>query len=488
MSALMAPVTLTAGPVAAYNVAMVLGPVVSGVLMAVALVPWTQRWTSRLVAGGLYAFSPFQVAHLSVGHVNVVWAVLPPLVLVAVRALAVETPHRPTRAGVLAGGVLAVQTGLYTQTLALTALVLALVTVVLAVRWPHGLLTRGPAAARMTVACVVTYLVLCAYPLYLVLFGPTRPGGPIHPAVDVRADPLNAVIPTSLTATGGGSTTAGQLNSYTGEQGGYVGVVVLLLLVVACLGARSTVARVVTVVGLLAFTFSLGSSLTTRKQDLEVWLPWQLLDDLPLISQADPVRLQVFVAACVAIVVGLWIDRVASMRPGAGRITGAALAIGAVVSWLPAAPLPIAAAETPAFFAVAGQDLRTTDVVDVCPRTTGVWEGGALPMLWQAESGMAYRTTGGYALGSDPTHPVLWETPENLFEGACRGLLEGLPPPDDAYTEAARQELARTGVTVLMVVPQGGVDHTPVLTWAARVAGTSGEEIGGVWLYRFPTR
>ncbi|MGY1607687.1 hypothetical protein [Geodermatophilus sp. SYSU D00700] len=350
MSALMAPVTLTAGPVAAYNVAMVLGPVVSGVLMAVALVPWTQRWTSRLVAGGLYAFSPFQVAHLSVGHVNVVWAVLPPLVLVAVRALAVETPHRPTRAGVLAGGVLAVQTGLYTQTLALTALVLALVTVVLAVRWPHGLLTRGPAAARMTVACVVTYLVLCAYPLYLVLFGPTRPGGPIHPAVDVRADPLNAVIPTSLTATGGGSTTAGQLNSYTGEQGGYVGVVVLLLLVVACLGARSTVARVVTVVGLLAFTFSLGSSLTTRKQDLEVWLPWQLLDDLPLISQADPVRLQVFVAACVAIVVGLWIDRVASMRPGAGRITGAALAIGAVVSWLPAAPLPIAAAETPAFF------------------------------------------------------------------------------------------------------------------------------------------
>src|ERR1700712_765114 len=43
LAALFAPVTLTAGPVAAYNLAMVLGPVASGLALAVALRVWIER-------------------------------------------------------------------------------------------------------------------------------------------------------------------------------------------------------------------------------------------------------------------------------------------------------------------------------------------------------------------------------------------------------------------------------------------------------------
>jgi len=84
---LMLPVTLTVGPVAAYNVAMMLGLVVSGVSMAAALVPWTRRWAARIVAGALYAFSPFQIAHFSVGHLNIIWAILPPVLLYAIHVI-----------------------------------------------------------------------------------------------------------------------------------------------------------------------------------------------------------------------------------------------------------------------------------------------------------------------------------------------------------------------------------------------------------------
>ena len=59
LAALFAPVTLTAGPVAAYNVAMILGPVVSGLALALALGVWVERWWPRAAAGLLYGFSPF---------------------------------------------------------------------------------------------------------------------------------------------------------------------------------------------------------------------------------------------------------------------------------------------------------------------------------------------------------------------------------------------------------------------------------------------
>jgi hypothetical protein len=104
--------------------------------------------------------------------------------------------------------------------------------------------------------------VLCSYPVYLVLFGPARPSGQIRPALDVRADPLNAVLPTPVTV-GGSAANSGHLNAYVGEQGGYLGVVVLLLLVVACVVSRSATVRVVAVLGLLTWAPASRSAGTT---------------------------------------------------------------------------------------------------------------------------------------------------------------------------------------------------------------------------------
>jgi hypothetical protein len=483
IAVLVLPVTLLAGPVAAYNVAMLLGPVVSGVLTAAALVPWTERWTSRIVAGGLYAFSPYLVAHFLVGHLNLVWAVLPPVLLIAARALFIETPRHPVRVGVLLGLAVTLQLGIYTQTLALGALVLVLTAVVLACAWPRAVRPRLPVIGRVALGWVPTVALLCAYPVYLVLFGPARPSGQIRPALDVRADPLNAVLPTPVTV-GGSAANSGHLNAYVGEQGGYLGVVVLLLLVVACVVSRSATVRVVAVLGLLTWVLSLGPSLTVGGDDLGVWLPWQLLTHVPLLSVAEPVRLQLFVTFAVAVVVALWLDRLQADRWGARRVAGTVLTVLAVASWLPAGAAETAAATSPAFFRTADQHLARSDVVVTYPRPDGRWTGGALPILWQAESRMAYRTTGGSFLSSDPTHDLLYETPENLYEGACRGLLAGLPPSDDGYVAAARQQLLDLGVTVVLVVPQPGEDYTRIERFTARVTGTPGQATGGVRIYR----
>lgn len=485
---LLLPVTLLAGPVVAYNVAMILGPVVSGVLMAAALVPWTERWTSRIVGGGLYAFSPFVVSHFAVGHLNLVWAILPPVLLIAARALFVETPRHPVWVGVLLGVAVSLQLAIYTQTIALGALVLVLTAVVLACLRPRAILSRLPVIGRVALGFVPVAAALCAYPVYLVLFGPVRPSGQVRPELEVRADPLNAVLPTPVTV-GGTAANSARMNYYAGEQGGYLGIAMLLLLVLACIKARTVTVRVVALLGLLTFVLSLGPSLTTGSHDLGGWLPWRLVAGVPLLSVAEPVRLQLFVAFFAAMVVALWIDRLGETWWGGWRIAGTLLTALAVASWLPGGVAEVSPATSPPFFRTADRHLARSDIVDTFPRPDGRWVNGAgLPILWQAQSHMAYRTTEGSFFSRDPLHDFLFETPENLYEGACRGLLAGLPPSNDAYVATARQQLLDLGVTAVLVVPQPGQDYTRIERFTARVTGVPGKAMGGVRLFRLTGR
>jgi len=140
-----------------------------------------------------------------------------------------------------------------------------------------------------------------------------------------RADPTNAIVPTALTFLRGASATALRMNAYDGEQGGYIGFAMLGVLVFTLVYRRTVVLRVVALTGLFTFVFSLGPTLTVQRHDLHVWLPWQLLGNVPLLSLAEPVRLQIFVDLCIAMMVALWIDRVWEFPRLRSRIGGTVL-------------------------------------------------------------------------------------------------------------------------------------------------------------------
>src|SRR3954452_1446855 len=449
LAALFAPVTLTADPVAAYNVAMILGPVVSGIALVLALGAWGERWWPRAAAGLLYGFSPFVVAHSSVGHLNLVWAVLPPAMLWLLHTLLVAPRPRPWRTGALVGLAFVVQTGIYTQTVALTAVVLVVLALMLALRWPHGALRRAPDVLRAAAACLGTYAVLCAYPLYLLLAGPGRPRSEIREPETTNSDAANVLVPTDLTAFRPGTgELAGQLHTHSGEQGGYVGVALLAVVVAAVLTARRPLTRGVAGVGGVGGVLSLGVSLVVLGHDTGVAMPWHPIEGVPLVGEIETMRFQVVVALCVAVVVGLWCDHVADMprRALALVVTGVA-----VLSWLPADEQVATPAVRPAFFAAGAPRLTGADVVETYPRTTGVWRGGARPMLWQVASGFAYRTTGGYFIGSDAEHDLLLEAPVTAYQQGAVDLAGGAPPPPFGADAAARADLRARGVTSVVV-------------------------------------
>jgi len=127
--------------------------------------------------------------------------------------------------------------------------------------------------------------------------------------------------------------------------------------------------------------------------------------------------------------------------------------------------------------------LSGADIVETYPRTTGVWVGGARPMLWQVASGFAYRTTGGYFIGSDVDHDLLLESPVTAYQQGALDVAAGTAMPTVDAAVAARDELRALGVTAVAVVPEGA-DVAGVLDWTRRVTGLPGEQVDDVWLFR----
>ena len=484
LAALFAPVTLTAGPVAAYNVAMILGPVVSGLALALALSVWVERWWPRAAAGLLYGFSPFVVAHSSVGHLNLVWAVLPPALVWLLHALLVAPQPRPYRTGALICLAFALQTGIYTQTVALCAVLLVVLALMLAVRWPGEAVRRAPDVLRAAGVCLGTYVVLCAYPLYLLLAGPGRPRSQIREPETTNSDAANLLVPTAVTKFQMRmAPLAANLHTHLGEQGGYVGVALLAVVVAAAVTVQRT--RLVAVVGLVAWLLSLGVHLIvfSRGGRVRIPLPWRAIEGVPLVGEIETMRFQVVVALCVAVVVALLLDQLADRPPGRARSVALAATGLAMLTWLPADQQVATPTVVPAYFAAGAPGLTRADVVETYPRTTGVWVGGARPMLWQVASGFAYRAAGGYFIGSDAEHDLLLEAPVTAYQQGAVDVAGGAAPPSADAAGAARDELRVRGVSAVVVVPEGA-DVAAVLDWTRRVTRLPGEQVDDVWLFR----
>lgn len=494
LGVLLAPVTATAGPVVADNVAMILGPAVSAYAAHRALLVLVgPRWI-RALAGLVYGFSPFLIAHAWVGHVNLVWMVFPPVVLWAsVRLLAGRGPDggsvHPWRVGALLGLAFAVQVGLYTQTVALGAVALVVVAVVLAVSAPRAGWRRIPALARSLLAAAVVAGVLSAWPMWLLLRGPSRPRGPIRDEATMGADLANVVVPSPLSAIRPGTDgLAGALRSYPGEQGSYLGVAMLLVLFAAVVLVRSRPVVLTAVVTVLLGVLSLGTSVAILDRDTGVPLPWRYLVDLPLVGQAEAGRLAPFVALGVVTVWALALEHLT--RPGggrwrrAGRAAALVLVLAAAVTWVPVDDQRATTADAPGFFTAGASGLGPVapdggpPIVEMVPRPSQAWGGGGDPLRWQALAGYSFRQTGGYFIGGSPFVPVLYEGEVGAFQ---HGVADGAR----GDVAAARADLAGRRVSAIVVVPGAVRDPDAALRWARAVGGDLGRYEDGVWILPF---
>jgi hypothetical protein len=443
--ALLTPVTLLLGPQTALNVFMTAGFAGSSLAMFYVLRRWDVSGPAAALGGAVYGFSP-AVLHSAIGHYDLQFAVLPPLIIHVALRLATGRAGA-VRGGTVRGGVwlgllVTAQLFITEEILAVTAIAGFVLVAVLAVSRPRAV----PAAARrmavgLGTAAGVT-AVIAGYPLWVQFFGPLRQHGSPFMLDYFKNDLSSFVVPSSyqLFHTAGSAAAAARYQGSLPEYLGYLGWPLLVVLAGAAIACwRRLPARAAAVACVVLGVFSLGGTLLFGgHHHPAIKLPWYWLQGLPLLESALPDRFCLVADGTAAALLAFAVDAAvpafaafaarhrclglpwlsAGWRPAAVVLAAAVLAALPIVP----KPLPVAAAAPvphgwPAAFAALRLPPSASVLVVPVPMSTFTE-----PLRWQAGTGEPRSLVGGYFMGPGPHG---------------RGYIDGNgTPPASAYLNA----------------------------------------------------
>jgi hypothetical protein len=389
---LFAPVTAAWGGLATVTVLITLGLAGSATAAFAALRALGAATGPAALGGAAFGFSPAIVAQ-SLGHPNLVFDVLAPvLVLLAVRLAVEERPR--ARTAVLLGLLTAIQLLIGEEVLFGTGIVVALLLLGLAVAHPRAAARRAPRFLGLACVALGVFVLLGGPLLAFQLLGPLpQVGSPFNVAY-FGIDVANYVVPAAQQqiAPPAAATRALRFAGGPEEHGGFLGWPLLVVATVALLfGGRR--ARVPLAAAAVIAVFAMGEEVRVDGRGTGIVLPWRLLAELPGFEHVIPSRLALFTAGLVG--AGLAFALTA-LR---GRATRAIATIAVVAALLPLTParLPaVDAAAVPAFFTALTAPLCPGGSVLVLPFPA---PDTTEPLRWQAASGMAFAMPGGYFIG-----------------------------------------------------------------------------------------
>lgn len=499
LGAALSPITGLFGPVVTFNVAATLAPAASALAAFFAAGRYVSYRPAAFVAGLCYGFGPFLATDLQLGHLNLTFSAVPPLVLVCLDELFVTQRRNPKVIGAWLGALLVVQFFISTEVLAIMAVVAIVALAILALSHRGACRERiRRAAPGVAVAGAITFALL-AYPAWFAAFGPAHVSGPVFGSTAITTATLRStVIP------GGGRPAVGFIS---GGNGAYLGIP---LLVILCLGwivwRRRRELVFFTRMAAACFVFSLGPSLHVTNADTGIPLPAALLAHVPLLWSIMPSRFGIFVDLFAALSLGIVLERLRALDVGAlakrirNRPTrppsprfGVVVSLGTaavVLATLAAArpwPYPVHPVGAPAIFERPRfQALVAGGVVSTYP-PDAQRQGG--PLLGQVLDDDEFDMTGGYAIVPGPsgrsTEEPAPSTLQLLYTAAGMGTLS--PTVSPAEKEAITATIARLHLRAVVVdrSAPGASGLDQVLTESL---GAATLRVGGDLGWIFPRR
>lgn len=482
-SLVLSPITVSFGPVVAFDAAVVLAPALSALAGFAAFRRFAPYGPAAFLGGLFYGFSPFLLHDLSAGHLHITTMVFPPLVLLVLDDIAVRRQGSPARAGVLLGLLVTAQFFTSLEVLAMTLILAMIGLALLAVRHRHAARAALPRVATGLVAAAATSGVLLAYPAWVVLAGPQRYRGSVFPDTEGFVAWLKLV----LWPVGGTGLLPQSGNAY-------IGIPLVVLVVYGCLRWRSGALRFAATMALVALVLSFGRSIhITPKVGTGMPLPDALLARLPGLNNLLPIRFSAFVALFVAMGLAITVDQIRAgglssptrstrtehvhgRGPGPGPkqhgrktpappdgesqrvlrrrgLAGIGIGLAGLASPLLGLPLPFPVQRPPPVPAV-----YRSRVVSGLPRgstvlTYPVPNGfTADEILWQAETGITWNAVAGYGFIPGPGPHPLGSLPAGPVTSTLGIAQLGLLPrtPDRSTVAAMRAQLRTWGVTVII--------------------------------------
>ena len=462
---LMYPVTALWGPLVAYNVTMLLCPVLGAFFAFLLCRRLTHRFWPALFGGWVFGFSSYMIGQL-LGHMQVTLVFLiPAIVHIVLRGLAGEFSRR--RVVVLLVVTLTLQFSFGAEVFVTFTLfgAVALVLAYVFADSPQRVALRG-VLWSIAIAYVITAVIVSPY-----LYYAFQPGG--LPIVLTRTDMfsndlLAFFIPLPDIALGGTHFASTTKNFTAGfiEGGAYFGLPLIALI---CLGARKRWHRLdgKVMVGTLVVVVicSLGGRLNVNGPTA-IPLPWAVGHRLPVLGLAIPSRFVVYAFLIGAMLAAVWL---AQGRP---RWLAWGLAVLSVVFLWPAVGQGLwkGTPDIPPLFTSAAYRNVITPKDTALLLPVGI---AGNSMLWQAESGLRFKMASGYVVPPEAPDPY-----KNL--PIYPTLTGGAPVPDEIG--AAATFLYTHHVTVAVVDPTEST-AAPWVPLLQRL-GWKVRHIGGALVFR----
>jgi hypothetical protein len=480
-SLLAVPLTLTAGPLVAYNVLMVAAIVLASAGAYLLCFELTGRVLPSLLGSAVFALSPYMLGHTLSQHLDLTFVFpLPFLALLGVRYVRGKT----------SGGRFVASSALLLLVLAGSSLELFLDLAVVLVVVATVALAFGkdlrPELRRLATRLGYAYAVCLPVLVPVAAVGLFGMHGAVQsPPSDYAVDLLNVVVPTPTLLTGRIGPAAALSSHFVGnigERDAYIG---LPLLAISVFALRSHWRRGAWIPGLLtavAFVLSLGPTLTAAGRPV-VTLPVSAAS-LPLVGNALPARMSVFASLGLACLCALWFARPAHrlLKVAAGLLLVASLlpdfspprhianawAETSVFAWsTPSVPRGFVAADNWRHTVPYGS---TVLVVPTRDRTAAEW--------WQAESALDFKL----AIPETPFVP-----PALAAEPTVMELANNVLQYDGLRFAAVRLRAYLAQYHVATVVTSAGTSHRWQEIVRAAVPGRP-VHLGDSSLFRVPRR
>jgi hypothetical protein len=408
----LSPVTLLFGPQVSLNVMLTAGFAGS----ATSLYWVLRRWdvgTFAAVAGGLaYGFSP-AITQASLGHFDLQFEVLPPLIAYFVARL-VTGRGDPIRTGAALGLVTAAQLLTAEEVLFNVAAAVIIGLCVAAVSGGRRPWKRDWAigvASGLLVAGGV-FVLIAGYPLWIQFAGPlTQHGSPY--LIDYYKNDLDGFVQPSrlqLVHSAGSVVFADKFQGNQSEYLGYLGWPMLLMVAWAA-GAMWQVlaARVLAVTFVVLDVISLGGQMLAGGH-VHAWLkmPWYWVENLPLASSAVVDRFSLAADGCAAALFALAVDAAwqavresgPAMQARQRVLARAAVVAGTAITVVPMLPAPlpmVPLAGVPAGWSQAITRLGPDGATVLTVPTPA--DSFTSPLRWQADTSLPGSMVAGYFIG-----------------------------------------------------------------------------------------
>src|SRR6266851_3564958 len=448
---LLAPVTLTLGPIFAYNLLMTASMALGAWCGFLAFRRHVMRPWAAATGGLLFGFSPYVLGQ-SLGHPHVGVVFICPLMLIAFEEAVVRQRRSPWRLGAMVGALAAAQL-LISEEMLLTQMLLAAMALAILIRLrPDNVRMRAAYVLKVLGVAAGILTLVAAWPLSTQFFGPQAVLGTLPASNVFVTDVAGLLLPTSLQAIAPSALTA-VTDRFSGSQyeaGTFIGLPLLALLVLAVMRHwRAPVVQVASMLAALAIALSLG--VTFHLDGVTTGIPAGLL---------------------VAVLVDRW--NFASRRQ---TMAAGAVAVLALLSLLPRIPFVTSPTNVPAYFSAGAVSPLPTDSVALVVPYAHQFESRA--MLWQLSADLRFKMPEGYA---NRPGPALDPAPTMLGHDLM-AMQQGARAPDVSatYRAAALAELRRWQVKAVVLGPMADEDR--MLEFLTAIMGTTPTQNGGVYLW-----